>query len=118
MNVAEGTFAGLAGEELALFQSCLRGLNGQAVEIGCLDGFSTAHILDYSSLHLTSIDPFIPDSMAPSLIGSRARFDRRIQERRARDGHHAREVRPPHGLALGRSLSGHARLRMKHPGVL
>ena len=78
MNFAEGTFAGLAGEELALFQSCLRGLNGQAVEIGCLDGFSTAHILDYSSLHLTSIDPFIPDSMAPSLIGSRARFDRNV----------------------------------------
>jgi predicted O-methyltransferase YrrM len=74
MNFAEGTFAGLAGEEIALFQRLLADLAGEGVEIGCLDGYSTAHILECSKLRLTSIDPFIPDSMAPHLIGSRARF--------------------------------------------
>jgi Methyltransferase domain len=74
MNIAEGTFAGLAGEEIALFRKFLEGMEGDGVEIGCLDGYSTAHILEYSQLRLTSIDPFVPDSMAPHLVGSRARF--------------------------------------------
>ena len=46
MNFADGTFAGLAGEEIALFQKVLDQLQGDGVEIGCLDGFSTAHILE------------------------------------------------------------------------
>jgi hypothetical protein len=78
MNFAEGTFAGLAGEELALVERFLGGVEGDAVEIGCLDGFSSAHILGYSKLRLTSVDPFIPDSMAPTLIGSRARFESNV----------------------------------------
>ena len=78
MNFADGTFAGLAGEEIALFQKVLDQLQGDGVEIGCLDGFSTAHILACSKLRLTSIDPFIPDSMASHLVGSRARFDDNI----------------------------------------
>lgn len=44
-------------------------LSGIGVEIGCMDGFSTAVILEASNLHLTSIDPIVPDSMDPALIG-------------------------------------------------
>jgi hypothetical protein len=74
MNLAEGTFAGLAGPESDLFCKHLAGLPGHAVEIGCLDGYSTAVILACSALHLTSIDPFIPDSMEASLIGKKERL--------------------------------------------
>ncbi len=63
MKIADGTFAGLAGEEVELFRKVLAGVGGIGVEIGCLDGYSSAVILDASELHLTSIDPFIPDSM-------------------------------------------------------
>lgn len=74
MKLAEGTFGGLAGEEIALFRSVLTGKTGIGVEIGCLDGYSTAHLLECSGLHLTSIDPFIPDSCAAHLIGKKERF--------------------------------------------
>jgi hypothetical protein len=74
MHIAEGTFAGLAPTEIELFQRALRNTEGVGVEIGCLDGWSTAHILECSKLHLTVIDPFVPDSMAPNLCGSVDRF--------------------------------------------
>jgi predicted O-methyltransferase YrrM len=70
----EGTFGGLHGDEIKVFQQVLAGVEGQGVEIGCLDGFSTVVILDSSKLRLTSVDPFIPDSMSPNLVGSQARF--------------------------------------------
>ena len=74
MILAPGTFQGLHEDEVALFRQVLKGMTGHGVEIGCLDGFSSAVILDASELHLTSIDPFVPDSMEPSLIGSRDRY--------------------------------------------
>ena len=74
MTLAEGTFGGLAGQEIELFRSVLTGMKGTGVEIGCLDGYSTAHLLECSELHMTSIDPFIPDSCASHLIGSKERF--------------------------------------------
>ena len=74
MKLAEGTFVGLHETEVALFQKHLKGVSGIGVEIGCCDGFSSAVILEASELHLTSIDPFIPDSMEPSLIGSIERY--------------------------------------------
>lgn len=74
MKLAEGTFQGLHPDEVALFRAVLKGVKGIGVEIGCLDGFSSAVILEASDLHLTSIDPFVPDSMEPSLIGSDRRY--------------------------------------------
>jgi len=69
MNLADGSFSGLAGPEIDVFSKCLKGLSGKGVEIGCLDGCSTVVILSCSYLDLVSIDPFVPDSMEPSLIG-------------------------------------------------
>ena len=74
MKIAEGTFAGLHPTEEALFREVLKGMKGIGVEIGCLDGYSSAVILDASELHLTSIDPFIPDSMEKTLIGSKEKY--------------------------------------------
>ena len=74
MTLAEGTFGGLAGAEIELFRQLITGAEGVAVEIGCMDGFSTAHLLECSRYHITSIDPFVPDSMAEHLIGSEERF--------------------------------------------
>lgn len=74
MDFAPGTFQGLAQSEVELFQRVLKGVKGIGVEIGCCDGFSSAHILAASELHLTSIDPFIPDSMEASLVGSKERY--------------------------------------------
>jgi predicted O-methyltransferase YrrM len=69
------TFAGLAGSEAELFQATLAGASGLGVEIGCLDGFSSVVILASApNLHLTSIDPLIPDSMEPSLRGTESRL--------------------------------------------
>ena len=79
MIIAEGTFGGLAGEEIELFRKLLTGATGDAVEIGCLDGFSTAHLLECTQYHLTTIDPFIPDSMAAHLIGSEDRVRKNIE---------------------------------------
>lgn len=79
MTLAEGTWAGLAGAEIDLFKNVLAGFSGIGVEIGCLDGYSTAHILEMSNLQLTSIDPFIPDSMAEHLIGNRDRFRQNVE---------------------------------------
>ena len=73
-DLAEGTFQGLHPDEVALFQAVLKGLDGDGVEIGCLDGYSSRIILDASELYLVSIDPFIPDSMEPSLVGSERRY--------------------------------------------
>ena len=74
MNLVEGTFGGLAGQEVELFRKFITGMEGTGVEIGCMDGYSTAHLLECSKLQLTSIDPFIPDSMAAHLIGREERF--------------------------------------------
>lgn len=74
MKLAKGTFQGLAESEVELFRTHLKGVSGIGVEIGCCDGYSSAVILDASDLHLISIDPFIQDSMEPSLIGSRDRY--------------------------------------------
>lgn len=74
MNIAPGTFQGLAESEVELFRKVLKGVSGVGVEIGCLDGYSSAVILDASELHLTSIDPFIPDSMEVSLRGEKSRY--------------------------------------------
>lgn len=74
MQLAEGTFGGLAGQEIDLFRKLLTGAEGIGVEIGCMDGYSTAHLLECSKLHITSIDPFIPDSMAAHLIGQEQRY--------------------------------------------
>lgn len=75
MTLAPDTFAGLAGPEIDLFRLHLADYVGCGVEIGCLDGFSSAVILDAApGLHLTSIDPFIPDSMESSLIGHEERY--------------------------------------------
>jgi len=79
MIIAEGTFAGLAGEEIELFRKLIGGAEGEAVEIGCLDGWSTAHILECSRYRLTTIDPFIPDSMAENLVGSEERFRKNVE---------------------------------------
>ena len=80
MKLAEGTFAGLHESEVALFRQHLKGMKGDGVEIGCCDGYSSAVILDASELHLTSIDPFIPDSMEPSLVGSEMRYKRNVSK--------------------------------------
>lgn len=74
MNLVAGTFQGLHGDEIQLLRTHLTGLEGHGVEIGCCDGFSTAHILEMSRLVLTSVDPFVPDSMAPNLVGSQEKF--------------------------------------------
>lgn len=79
MKFAENTFGGLAGPEIELFEKHLNGLEGEGVEIGCLDGFSTVHILDFSRLHLTVIDPIIPDSMEASLIGNLERLKQNLE---------------------------------------
>lgn len=70
MKIAPGTFEGLHPDEVELFRNALRNVTGIGIEIGCLDGFSTAIILDSApGLNLFSIDPFIPDSKEPTLIG-------------------------------------------------
>jgi predicted O-methyltransferase YrrM len=63
-------FSGLNPLEIDAFKKHLNTVSGVGVEIGCLDGFSAKHILECSGLHLTSIDPIIPDSQEASLIGS------------------------------------------------
>jgi hypothetical protein len=74
-NLAPNTFGGLSGTECQLFEKLLANVTGLGVEIGCLDGFSTVHILEYSKLDLlVSIDPIIPDSMESSLIGNLERL--------------------------------------------
>lgn len=78
MTFVEGTFIGLAGHEIALFHQHVNGAAGEAVEIGCMDGFSTAHLLGCTKYHLTSIDPFIPDSTVASLLGQEQRFRKNI----------------------------------------
>src|SRR6185295_2987765 len=67
-----------------LFQRLLSGVPGEAVEIGSLDGYSAAHILECSALHLTAIDPFIPDSISKNLIGSQERFWKNVDEWKGR----------------------------------
>jgi hypothetical protein len=82
MKIVEGSWAGLVDSEIELFRKVLSDLEAKTtlwtpigVEIGCMDGYSTAHILEATQrLLLTSIDPFIPDSMSPNLIGQKQRF--------------------------------------------
>lgn len=59
---------------MALFETVLANVSGVGVEIGCLDGYSSQVILAASKLYLTSIDPFIPDSMEASLCGLQERY--------------------------------------------
>jgi predicted O-methyltransferase YrrM len=84
MILVEGTFTGLAGSEVELFQKLVGNLSGEAVEIGSLDGFSAAVILECSDLRLTAIDPFIPDSIAANLVGSQDRFWKNVDPWRSR----------------------------------
>ena len=74
MKWADGTFTGISGSEGELFDSLLTGVEGIGVEIGCLDGYSSALILQASKLHLTSVDPFVPDSMESSLKGDPLKY--------------------------------------------
>jgi len=78
VNLAPGTNEGLHPTEVALFQRVLAGLEGEGVEIGCCDGYSSVVILAASQLHLTSIDPFVPDSMSPTLIGDEGRYRQNV----------------------------------------
>lgn len=80
MKIADGTFAGLHPLEEALMREVLKGVRGFGVEIGCLDGYSSAVILDSSELFLTSIDPFVSDSMEPSLIGKEERYHENVAQ--------------------------------------
>ncbi len=61
-------------EEIDLFNRVLLGVSGVGVEIGSLDGYSAMTILNASSLILTCIDPFIPDSIDPATQGTAANF--------------------------------------------
>ncbi len=79
MKIAPNTFQGLHPTEEALFREVLKGMKGVGVEIGCLDGYSSAVILDASELRLHSIDPFVPDSMEASLIGSQDRYHENVR---------------------------------------
>ncbi len=95
MNIVEGSWAGLVEKEIAIFRCVLAELEAstlgaiEGVEIGSMDGFSTAHLLEATQrMHLTSIDPFIPDSMAPNLIGSEARFHANIAPWKERNTHY------------------------------
>ena len=78
MDFDSSTFIGLHPDELSLFRAWIGDQSGEAVEIGCMDGYSTAHILEMSRYHLTTIDPFIPDSCDPGLIGCTERFQRNL----------------------------------------
>ena len=84
MNFVPHTFFGLSESEVSLFHQLLADVEGEGVEIGCLDGFSTAHILNCSRLHLTSIDPFVPDSMNATLRGDPERFRQNTEPWRER----------------------------------
>lgn len=45
------------------------------VEIGVLNGENVRHLLNYSkTANVTGIDPIIPDSMSPNLVGSLAKI--------------------------------------------
>ncbi len=57
-------------EEIDLFKRVLSGVSGIGVEIGSLDGYSAITILNASSLSLTCIDPFVPDSIDPATQGT------------------------------------------------
>lgn len=70
----------LATVEITLWKRVLTKIKEPyfGVEIGCLYGDSANVILNCSPfIHLTSIDPFIPDSMESSLVGS---FDDSIEK--------------------------------------
>lgn len=70
---------GLHPSEIDLFRLLLADVAGEGVEIGCMDGFSSMVLLETSpKLRLTSIDPFVPDSMDTSLIGDQARCRRNL----------------------------------------
>jgi predicted O-methyltransferase YrrM len=79
MYIVEGSFTGLHGTEIEVFRRVLQGTGGIGVEIGCCDGYSTVNILAVSDLHLTSIDPFIVDPVAPCLQGKLERFQTNLK---------------------------------------
>ncbi len=83
-------FPNTAGGERDLFRHMLKELVGgkrlMGVEIGCLNGDSASVILEANpDIHLISIDPFIPDSMEPSLIGS---FDKAVERNKKAEEEH------------------------------
>jgi hypothetical protein len=69
MNLAPGTFHGLEPREVELFKRHLDGMDGLGLEIGCCDGYSTAHILSFSKMRLISVDPLVCDPVEKHLIG-------------------------------------------------
>lgn len=80
MIFAEGTYQGLTKPEMELIAYETPRLNGRGVEIGSCDGYSTRVIMTYHhNLTLTSIDPMMPDSMNPSVIGSFSRLQENAQ---------------------------------------
>jgi predicted O-methyltransferase YrrM len=78
MKFASGTFHGLEDREVEAFRKHLAGLEGVGVEIGCCDGYSTAHILEFSRLHLVSVDPMVSDPVEKHLIGSAQRLEQNL----------------------------------------
>ena len=78
MHIAVNTFEGLERREVELLRGILSEVEGEGVEIGCLDGYGAARILELSKLRLTSIDPIIPDSMEASLIGDVGRLKENV----------------------------------------
>lgn len=78
MNFVPGTFTGLHPDEISLFQKVIGGMEGEAVEIGCMDGFSTAYLLECSKLRVTSIDPFIHDSEEKARFGHQDWLERNV----------------------------------------
>jgi predicted O-methyltransferase YrrM len=78
MKFDPATFKGMYAEEQELFRKWIGNQQGTAVEIGCMDGYSTSFILANSNYNLTTIDPFIPDSCDSKLIGNKDRFTRNV----------------------------------------
>lgn len=80
MNFEPGTFFGLEDREIELFRVHLARVEGLGLEIGCCDGFSTCHILEFSKLRrLISVDPLVPDRVEKHLIGDEARLLKNIE---------------------------------------
>lgn len=78
MNFQPGTFTGLEPREVDLFRETLKGVRGLGVEIGCCDGYSTRHILEFSLLYLISIDPLVADPVEKHLRGDWERLQKNL----------------------------------------
>lgn len=84
MKFAKGTFRGMTDGEISSLRKAVRSHGGMGVEIGCCDGFSTAHVLDGSDLYLVCVDPFIPDSMENQILGDPGRFMKNVEKWKGR----------------------------------